>query len=755
MEYDEFLATKSRDFAPVGFEAKAGNALLFRFQEAIVEWALKRGRAAIFADCGLGKTPMQLAWAHHVSEHTGKPVLIFAPLAVARQTQREGDKFGYPVTVCRTAADVMPGINVTNYEMLAHFDPAAFGGLVLDESSILKAYEGKTRRVLNEFASGIEYRLACTATPAPNDHVELINHAEYLGIMQGKEVKATFFRQDGNTTHAWRLKGHAREPFWQWLASWSVALRTPADLNDHEHTERFLLPELQTVEHALDTGPTDGMLFPVVSSLADRRTFRRNSIDDRVAQAAELVAAEPDEQWLIWCNLNDESMRTTAAIPGAVEITGSEPREDKARKMLAFSDGEIRVLVTKPLIAGFGMNWQQCARCIFLGLSDSYEQYYQALRRIWRFGQEREVSAHIIITEAERAVLDNVSRKEAEARVMFDELIKHMSIYGEITHARKSRMVTERESRVTGDYEIELGDSVETLDGLAEGAIDLWVYSPPFPGMYAYTSSESDIGNVSSIDELMEHYEFMLPKLYRAMAPGRVCAVHLCQEQVFQYQEGYVGRRDFRGRIIAAHERAGWQYYSEVTIDKNPQIKAARTKDRALLFKTLSNNSALSAPCMADYLIIFRKEGEGEPVRSGIHERYNPEGGWITQEEWIEWAAPVWYRSVPDYPGGISETDVLSTRAAKETDDDKHLAPLQLGVIERAVKLWSNPGDIVGDPFTGIGSTVYVALSNWRKAWGCELKRSYWQQAVANAELAVKTRKKDQGDLFDDQTATG
>lgn len=303
------------------------------------------------------------------------------------------------------------------------------------------------------------------------------------------------------------------------------------------------------------------------------------------------------------------------------------------------------------------------------------------------------------------------------------------------------------------DWALYLGDSINVIDGLPDNSIGLSVFSPPFPGMYAYTNSTHDMGNSTSIDQLMDHYRFLIApeKLFRVLMPGRSVAVHLTQAVAFKSTDGYIGLKDFRGRVIEQMERAGWIYYGEVTIDKNPQLKAIRTKDRGLLFKTLATDSSHMHMALADYLLQFRKPGENtEPIRAGVSEKYDNRDGWITADEWIEWAAPVWYRADAGIPGGIRETDVLNVVQARETDDERHLAPLQLGVIERAVKLWSNPGDIVLDPFNGIGSTGYQALKLRRRYIGIELKRSYWRSAIANLKRAEQERERIEMPLFSD-----
>lgn len=409
-----------------------------------MRWALMKGRSAIFADCGLGKTPMQLQWATEVSRHEGKPVLICAPLAVAKQTQREGVKFGVPVTVCRKGTDVKPGVNVTNYEMLEHFDADVFAGVVLDESSILKDASSSTRKMLTEKFRNTPFKLCCTATPSPNDFMELGTHSDFLGVMNQPEMLATFFCHDGGNTSKWRLKGHAEAKFFEWVASWACCITNPADLG-YDGSD-FVLPDLEIEEivtKTKDMANREGqyVLFAETAlSLNERREARRNSLDDRVEAAAE-IANSTDEQVLVWCDLNAESEALAEAINGAVEVRGSQSPDFKENAMNGFTDGVNRVLVSKPSIAGWGMNWQQCNTMIFVGLSDSFEAYYQAVRRCWRFGQKRPVKVYIIISEAEGCVKQNIERKQADAQRMTKELVKFTKdiLSAEIRHT--SRMI--------------------------------------------------------------------------------------------------------------------------------------------------------------------------------------------------------------------------------------------------------------------------------------------------------------------------
>lgn len=422
--YTDFLNAKRLTVKPAGFDPNRPlTAKLFDFQKDIVRWGLRKGKCAFFEDCGLGKTAQQIEWDYHVFTKTGRPVLIFAPLAVSQQTHHEGTKFGIPVKVCREQSDTVLGVNITNYEMLEHFDPREFGGIVLDESSILKG-DGPMRKAITEFSAHIPYRLACTATPAPNDHMELGNHAEFLGIMSKSEMLATFFVHDGGDTSKWRLKGHAEEAFWKWVASWAVMIRKPSDIGYDDGG--FDLPPIEYHQHTVAAEWTADYLFPVeAATLQERNGARRDSLDARVKLCAETVNASR-EQWVLWCNLNDESKALAAGIPDAVEVTGSDSTTFKESSAMRFVAGDIRVLVSKSSIFGFGMNFQNCRNAAFVGLSDSWEAVYQATRRVWRFGQTKPVHIHFITGELEGAVVRNIQRKEQQAAEMSESMLSHM-----------------------------------------------------------------------------------------------------------------------------------------------------------------------------------------------------------------------------------------------------------------------------------------------------------------------------------------
>lgn len=425
MKYETYIEKKLSQAAQTGFDCGKLPTELFPYQRDLVKWALRRARSAIFADTGLGKTFMQVAWADQVAKHTKGKVLIMAPLAVAEQTVREAAKLGVEIVYSRFEADHR--ITITNYEMISKFDPSKYQGVVLDESSILKAYDGATKQELIDLFKSTPFKLACTATPSPNDYTELGNHSEFLGIKSRQEMLAEYFVHDMDKTQDWRLKGHAVDIFWRWVASWGAVLRRPSDLGYSD--DGFILPDLRMYEHIVDVSNEDahkeGLLFaPEVISLSDQRSTRRATMEKRVALVAEI--AKGKGPLLVWCELNDESDQVAAMIPGAVNVKGADDPDVKAKAMLDFAAGKIRVLVSKSSICGFGMNWQHCNRMVFMGASHSYEMTYQAIRRCWRFGQKRGVDVHIIRANTEQSIVRNYKRKEADAIKMGEEMASHV-----------------------------------------------------------------------------------------------------------------------------------------------------------------------------------------------------------------------------------------------------------------------------------------------------------------------------------------
>lgn len=425
-DYLSFLEKKKITPIISGFDIDPDdlNDNLFDFQRACVKWAIKRGRAALFHDTGLGKTIQQSSWADAVVNQTHGDVMIFAPLCVASQTIRESEKWGIKINYARDQTKILPGINISNYEMLEKFDISQFAGVVADESSIIKNRDGKTRNLIIDSVQNVPYRLSCTATPSPNDFMELGNQAEFLGVMKMSEMLATYFINDASDTGTWILKGHGKVKFWEWLATWACCIRTPADLGFDG--SRFELPPLNLMPVVVESASTFGLFADVAQGLLERNQARRDSIHDRVKACADIVNAST-ESFMVWCHLNDEAKLLCESIPGAVDVSGSDSMESKEKSVLGFVNGDIRVLVSKPKILGAGLNFQHCHNTAFVGLSDSWEQYYQAIRRFYRFGQTQDVNVYLISAESEGAVVENIRRKDLQHQEMASQMVRHMA----------------------------------------------------------------------------------------------------------------------------------------------------------------------------------------------------------------------------------------------------------------------------------------------------------------------------------------
>lgn len=425
-DYLDLIAAKRAAFEPTGFKPGKLNSALKPHQAHATEFALQCGSAALFLDTGLGKTLCALEWGRCIVEKTNKPVLMLAPLAVSAQHEREATKFGLDAKAIREPSEISgPRVYITNYDRLAKFDPSIFGGVILDESSILKSFTGKTTKALIEAFARTPYRLCCTATPAPNDHMELGTHSEFLGVMRQNMMLQRWFIHDSMDTGTWRMKGHAAADFWSWVASWARCISKPSDIGLSD--EGYVLPELDVRRHvivsdrSIDSGEEkDGQarLFRMPDTSATSIHREKRMTTDRRADAIAALVNDSDETWVVWCDTDYEADALTARIPDAIEVRGSMAPEEKEAKLVAFSTGKARVIVTKPSIAGFGLNWQHCARMAFVGLSFSYESFYQAVRRCWRFGQSRAVQVHVACADTEEAIWQTVSRKAGDHDAM-------------------------------------------------------------------------------------------------------------------------------------------------------------------------------------------------------------------------------------------------------------------------------------------------------------------------------------------------
>ena len=721
--YDDFIAGKSKVVPASGFTPRKHVAPLMPWQAHVVDWAIRQGRAALFEDCGLGKTIQQLEWARQVVAETDAPVLILTPLAVAQQTLAESVKFGITASVVTSQAGVKaPQVYISNYEKLEHFETSSFAGVVLDESSILKSFDGKTRRMLTHAFHKTPYRLCCTATPSPNDYTELGQHAEFLGVCTPAQMLATFFINDTFNTGDWRLKGHAETEFWQWLASWAACVSVPSDIGFPD--DGYVLPGLTLHTQIVDVDESelegDGLFrFAQLSATSMHRELRQTSAA-RAARVAELVAAEPDEPWMIWCNTNDEADHLKAAIPGAVEIRGSESTTAKERKLAAFLSGEAKYLISKPSICGYGINAQHCARVAFVGLSYSFEDFYQALRRTFRFGQTRPVEAHIVQAHTEGAIMQVILKKMEQHKTMQESMKQAAKAFSD-NRIKELTAKTDVATATGVDWTMHHGDCVRVARSLPDHSVDFSVFSPPFADLFTYSDDLQDMGNCHDVGQFVEHFEFLIAELKRVMVPGREVAVHCVDLLSTKWKHGKVQFQDFSGEIIRAFWRHDFAFHSRICIWKSPVTEMQRTKAHGLLYKTLKSDSTLSRVGSADYLLVFRAPGENpKPVTKDPKD--------FPVEWWQEVASPVWMT--------VDQGRVLNGEGAREHEDEKHICPLQLDVIERAVTLWTNPNELVYSPFAGIGSEGYGALRLGRRFVGSELKESYYRQACENLKMA-------------------
>ncbi len=751
MTYNKFLQEKQVKSIDSGFDIQNINPMLYDFQSDIVKWAVKKGKSAIFADCGLGKSPIQLEWARHICQHTKGNVLILAPLAVSKQTQREGIKFGVEVNICRSQSDVKNGINITNYEMLEHFDSDKFVGIVLDESSILKNYSGAIRNQIIDTFKNTPYKLCCTATPAPNDYMELGNHSEFLDIMKRSSMLATFFTHDGSDTANWILRGYAEQEFWKWLSTWAVVIKNPYDLG--YDGKDFELPKLNIKNHFVESENLDGYLIPMgANTLDERRQARKDSVNKRVNKCLEIIGNNK-EQWLIWCDYNVEGDLMEKALVDSVQVSGSDTILHKENSMMGFSDGSVKILISKPKIAGFGMNWQNCHNIIFLGLSDSYEKYYQAVRRCWRFGQKNEVNVHIVISDKEMTVLNNILRKEKEAEKMSENMLNHTKNFNkEILKSINKKDEDYKTIKVARDeWQMYMGDSCEVIKQIESNSIGYTIFSPPFAELYAYSDSLRDMGNSKNYDEFFIHFNFLITELERVTMQGRLLSVHCIDIPAMKEKDGFIGIKNFSGDIITAFQKAGFIYHSRHTIWKDPLIEATRTKAIGLMHKQLTKDSSMCRSGLPDYLLTFRKKGENlikidnEDGLCG-YEYFGKDNPDIARDKieyshnvWRHYASPIWM--------DIRQTYTLQKSGARTEKDVKHICPLQLDTIGRGITLWSKENDIVLSPFAGIGSEGYQAIKMNRKFIGIELKEAYFNEAVKNLDIATIEKKSSELEL--------
>jgi len=723
-EYQKFLETKKKTFISSGFEIDESelNTNLFDFQKYIVKTALLKGRFAIFADCGLGKTLMQLSWSNAVYNYTGKKVLILAPLAVSGQTKKEAEKFGID----------MDSFDITNYEQLSKIDCSVYSGVVLDESSILKNYNGSTKQLILDTFKNHKYKLACTATPSPNDHIELGNHAEFLNVMTSKEMVSIFFINDAfnkdHTISKWRLKKHSTKDFWNWVSSWSLMLSNPSDIGFLG--DGYILPELLMNELQVDVEKqSNGKLFNDIKvSATDFYKELKVTQKDRVKAVAEILN-NSNESFIVWIKSNEEEKELLSLVPDAVSVNGSDKPELKEKRLLGFANNEFRILVTKTKIAQFGLNYQHCKNQIFLSFDFSFEGLYQAIRRSWRFGQKNNVNVTLVTVETMGNVIEAIKEKQVKFENMQKEMQRAMNESNGDIYATDENFRTEKGNNWT----LVNGDSTQYIKTLKDNSVDYTFFSPPFSDLYMYSSDVRDLSNNSSYSEFFKHFEYMIPELLRITKEGRLLSMHCTQLSKSKGRDGKLEIIDFRGDLIRAMQKYGWTFHAEVVIWKDPKIIAQRTKNMQLLHATTKKDSTVNRMGFPDYLLTFKKDGVNEtPVnhdKNGLDFKY-----------WCKIAEPIWLE------GEIDASDVLSIREAKAEHDEKHMTPTQKEPIKRLLELYTNPNDLVFSPFNGIGTEGYVSIENGRRYLGCELKESYFDLSLINLNNAEL--KKNQTSLF-------
>ena len=715
MEYKQFFFFFYKKHIESGFNVQESelNKNMFDFQKFIVKRALKAGKYAIFADCGLGKTLMQLEWAFQVTKATNKRVLILAPLVVVEQTKREAKKFKINIDY----------VDADNYEQLENIDSYSYGGVVLDESSILKNFEGATKNLILEKFKYTPYKLACTATPSPNDPMELGNHSEFLDVMSRNEMLAMYFVHDGGETAKWRLKGHAVKLFYQFIGTWAIMLNKPQDIGFE--MIGYDLPTLNLIEKQIITPNRDnGQLFnDAIISATNFNQELRLTKTERLKEVVNIINSRPDENFIIWVKQNEEGEMLRKLLPDAIEVKGSDTNEWKKEKLLGFANNEFRILITKTKIASFGMNFQNCRNQIFASLDFSFEGLYQAIRRSYRFGQKNEVNIFLITTDTMANVRQAIDTKQKQFEIMQDEMAKaiNANLNGHLMSASDFNIEAEENEW----YKIKRGDCVQLIQELPNESVGLSVFSPPFAELYTYSSHLEDMGNSKDYNEFLTQFGFLIKELYRVLISGRNVAVHCMDIPIQKGKEGFIGLRDFSGMILRAFEDAGFIYASRVTIWQDPVVEMQRTKALGLLHKQIKKDSTMSRVGIPDYVMIFRKDGE----------RNNP----VTNTDlpvdlWQKYASPVWMDI--DYGNTLQ-----GYRDGRDGSDEKHICPLQLDTIERLIHLYSNKGDTVFTPFMGIGSEVFQAVKMNRKGIGFELKESYYDLAKKNLLHAVEEKK--------------
>lgn len=731
--YIEFLKSKEKAHVVSGFEVDIDtlNPKLFLFQKFCVQRVLRYGKYAVFSGTGTGKSLMEASCAYEIVKKVNKSVLILAPLAVSGQTIEIAEGMNIKINKCDTDYSQI-GIYITNYEQLDNI-PIEFinnlGGVILDEGSILKNPDGVYRNKLIKTFKLTPYKSVFTATSSPNDPMENGSYSEFLDVMPYNEVLAMYFVHDAGETQKWRLKGHAKKEFWKFISSFAIMFQVPKDIG-FDNTG-YNLPPLNLIEKQIvTTKRNNGLLFNDVAVSATNfgKELRFTKIE-RLDQVAAIVN-DSTETFAIWIKLNSEEEYLKKLIPDAVVVTGSDSTEDKEKNLLDFAHGKIRVLISKIKICGYGMNFQNCHNTIFASPDFSFEGVYQAIRRFLRFGQLHAVNAWIVTTDTMQNVIETFKRKQLQ----FDEMQKEMTLAANenLYVDRLGKLTRKFKQYKTDKFMYQLGDCVQLIKNLEDESIGFSIWSPPFPTLYVYSNEIEDMGNCKNFKQFFNGFNFLIPQLYRVMMSGRNVAVHCMDVPIQKGKEGFIGLRDFSGMIIDSFLKAGFIYHSRVTLWKNPVTEMQRSKALGLLHKQVKKDSIMCRVGIPDYLLIFRKDGENKsPIIQQDKDASLP--NYLPVNLWQKYASPVWM--------DIDFGENLNTGNAKEEDDERHIAPLAIPIINRALHLWSNEGDTILTTYGGIGSEGSEAIKLKRKAILFELKTSYFNEGVKNCLAAEESIK--------------
>lgn len=756
MTYPELLQSKQRRVEDAGFEANLADTALFDFQKFIVQRALKAGRYAIFADCGMGKTIMQIVWSDCIVSHTGMPVLILAPLAVVAQTIEEGKKFGYVIKEAGQGGN----IEISNYEQLDNIDCTIYGGVVLDESSILKNFTGVYKNKIIDTFKTTPYKLACTATPAPNDLNEIGNHSAFLNILDAQDMRSKWFIRDEGMNN-YRLKTHAKKDFYAWVSSWATMICNPADIGFDG--SKFILPDLNFIEKKITTESRSGGYFNSISVNATNfnKELRLTKVE-RLSDVCDTVN-NSTASFIIWVNHNDEGPELLKQIKDSKEVKGSDTDKYKKQTLLDFANGKFRVLITKAKIAGFGMNFQNCHNQVFASMDFSFEKLYQQIRRSYRFGQTHDVNIYLVTTDTMQNVTQSLKRKQKQFEDMQQEMNKNINSleYGLINDYEFKEVKTDK-------FHLMKGDSCIEIKRIPDNSVDFIIFSPPFSSLFTYSNYIHDMGNNESHEGFFEQYAYLLKDLYRILKPGRLMCCHTKDLGVYKNSSGYTGIYDFTNDHTSAVLSEKFKLHCKINIWTDPVLEMQRTKTQRLLYKQITSDSSYTGVGMAEYITVFRKW-------EGPEENFTPITGITKQnfplDTWQEWASPTFKEDLSKYSKDdliktikkqkadifklrfdcndnlpekfyddvwfdIMRTDVLNGKEGTAMGDEKHIAPLQLEVIHRCVTMWTNKGETVFTPFLGIGSEVYQSIKDGRKGIGIELKDSYFDVSVKNCQTA-------------------